>query len=243
MLPFGLLLISLTWFVQANNTSQYDINVLPLPDKYTIGSEVICLSSDFQIYLDSSAPQDLHDAVGRTLEHLKGLKHEYLSVYHGTEFFPDGASCGNWLSSLSLSFEGDEHASESIWDGAIQQPEDRPTWETYHLTVPTNGTGTLSSATAIGLLRGLTTFEALFFYLPEHSDYSGQELTRRWNWEGGYLYAPFGPYELWDKPSFGWRSLHTDTSRNFFSVDKLKLVSRSWTEPIAPPSMCTSSID
>lgn len=208
-----------------NSTSRYDLNVLPLPNKYTIGSEVICLSTDFQINLDQSAPQDLHDAVGRTVEHLKSLKHQYLSIYHGSDFFPDGASCSTWLSTLSLSFDGDEHSSTSIWEGAIQQPEDRIEWETYHLTIPTNGTASLSSATALGLFRGLTTFEALFFYIPEQSDYTDQQLSRRWNWEGGYMYAPFGPYEIWDKPAFGWRSLLLDTSRNFFGIDKIQKVS------------------
>jgi hexosaminidase len=206
-----------------NDTSQYDLNVLPLPHKYTIGSEVICLSTDFQIYLDSNAPQDLHDAVGRTMEQLRQIKHEYLSVYHGTEFFDDGG-CSNWLSSLTLSFDGDEHSSASISEGAIQQPEDRIQWESYHLTVPTNGSASLSSPTALGLFRGLTTFSALFYYIPEDSDYTGQQLTRRWNWQGGYLYAPFGPYEIWDKPAFGWRSLLLDTSRNFFSIGKIQKV-------------------
>lgn len=219
-------------------TGAYDLNVLPLPNKYTIGTEVICLSSDFQIQLDSSAPQDLHDAVGRTLEHLKSLKHQYISVYHGAEFFPDGAGCSNWLSTLSLSFDGSEHSSASIWDGAVQQPEDRIEWETYHLVVPTNGSASLTSATALGLFRGLTTFEALFYYLPEQSDYSGQQLTRRWNWEGGWLYAPFGPYEIWDKPSFGWRSLHTDTSRNFFSIEKLQKVRRC-----SPVCLASQTVD
>jgi hexosaminidase len=206
------------------DTSSYDINVLPLPTNYTIGQEVICLASDFQITVDQSASQDLHDAIGRTLEHLQGCKHEYLSIYHGSEFFPNGQECQNWLSTLVLSFEGGSYSSSSILDGAIQKPEDRIDWESYHLTVPTNGTATLSSVSALGLFRGLTTFETLFYYLPEQSDYNAPTMSKRWNWEGGWLYAPFGPYEIWDKPAFGWRSVLVDTSRNFFSIKSLQAV-------------------
>jgi hexosaminidase len=208
----------------ATNTAEYGLNVLPLPTKYDIGSEVICLSSDFQISVDPAASQDLHDAIGRTLEHLQDCKHEYLSIWHGSEFFQDSSECKHWLSSLVLSFDSNTHSSSSILDGAIQQPEDRMEWEAYHLTVPTNGTATLTSASALGLFRGLTTFEALFFYLPEQSDYSSQMMSKRWNWQGGWLYAPFGPYEIWDKPAFGWRSVLVDTSRQFFSIKSLKSV-------------------
>lgn len=222
-----LILFWLQWtsVLGANTTTGYGLNVLPLPTKYDTGSEVICLSTDFQISVDSSASQDLHDAIERTLEHLKESKHEYLSIWHGSEFFKDTSECQYWLSSLVLSFDGDAHPTKSILDGAIQQPEERVEWEAYHLTVPTNGTATLTAASALGLFRGLTTFEALFFYLPEQSDYSSQMMTMRWNWRGGWLYAPFGPYEIWDKPAFGWRSVLVDTSRQFFSIKSLRSVS------------------
>ena len=224
MLSLLAILLAATVQAQGNGTSN-DINVLPLPTKYDIGSEVTCLSSDFQITVDSSASRDLHDAIGRTVEHLQSCQHQYLSIHHGSEFFPNGAECSHWVSNLALSFEGDEHKISTILDGAVQRPEDRIKWESYHLIVPTNGTATLSSVSALGLFRGLTTFETLFYYLPEQSDYNSQTMSKRWNWQGGWLYAPFGPYEIWDKPAFGWRSVLVDTSRNFFSTKSLKSVS------------------
>lgn len=79
--------------------------------------------------------------------------------------------------------------------------------ESYNLTVPADGTpATLAANTALGALRGLTTFQQLIFALPDASA----------------KYISHAPFAIQDKPAFPYRGLLIDTGRNFYPVKDLE---------------------
>jgi hexosaminidase len=73
--------------------------------------------------------------------------------------------------------------------------------ESYNLEFTVDGQVTLSSNAAIGTIRGLETLQQLFF---KHSS-------------TGYLYTNQAPIQISDKPTFRYRGLNLDISRNHFS--------------------------
>ena len=245
------------------------MTVLPLPTHSTTGNTVLCLANDFQTSIDGfSAPDDLTSAMGRTEKALWSSRHRFLSVERGEEFFHgsnttnDVSGCKHHLSSLVLSLNIPRGESTkkvpSILDSTVRPVEDRIELEAYHLSVPVNGPAHIEAKTALGLFRGLTTFEQLFYHLPlkTAASGSGQVLSRtdslpqseqlplgsgpgsarettgeargpaQSTKETGRTYAPFAPYEVDDKPAFGWRAVLRDTSRNYFSVASLIKVRR-----------------
>ena len=94
--------------------------------------------------------------------------------------------------------------------------------EAYNLTVPVDGTAVIKANSALGLFRGLTTFEDMWYYLAPQGS-GGNNLRKRWS-NGEALYAPFGPYEVSDSPAFGWRAVLLDTSRNFYPIADIQSV-------------------
>lgn len=233
------------------------LNVLPLPTKYTTGDQVICLSPDFTIILDAKSgyplPHDLKKAVRRTQDGIWSIKHRYLSIERGAEFFTEDEGCDNTLSTLKVIVEQEGHV-DSIMDSAIRPAEERPDLEAYTLSVTIGTHATIISKTALGALRGLTTFENLFYHLPaqdgESSESSkggllskldtlaqseqlplgsGGQIDQSSDAHGtglksetkGKWYAPAAPYEIEDKPAFGWRAVMLDTSRNWFGKEAI----------------------
>lgn len=152
------------------------LRVQPQPARSSTGNTVLCLADDFTIHLDARAPHDLHKAVERTRQHLRHDKHQYLSPRRGLEFFrsDDGKlakGCEHHLHELRLSFPTstqDKHIS-SIFEDATRPVENRIELEVYRLSVPVSGEAVLESYSAIGMLRGLTTFEQLFYHVPAHA--------------------------------------------------------------------------
>ena len=192
------------------------VNLLPLPKQYTNGTIPICIADDFKVTVTSpNPPPDLNDAIGRMTSRLWNNRHEYLSVTFGAEFFPDRSRpCTAWLHTLEVSVTG--NSSQAIGEAVLEEPEDRMLLEGYNLTLPTKGSATLTSINALGVFRGLSTFEDMWFYLAPQGQ-NGNTLGRRWS-NGEALYAPFAPYTVEDWPTFPWRSFLLDTSRHFFPV-------------------------
>lgn len=254
LLPVGSGALAMT---TTNSHPDDGIRVVPLPTSYTSGHEVICLSPDFEIHYDDSLktkdlPKDLLEATKRTEARLWSNRHQYLSVPRGAEFFasPDlRDGCKHSLQTLNIVIENEGEVG-SIMDSATRPAEDRPELERYTLSVPLSGSAILKAPTALGVLRGLTTFEHLFYYIP-HSPPSlvppskaqselelesvsnllvdGRDHKQEpWmsNSNGhGIWYAPTAPYEIEDKPAFGWRAIMLDTSRNWFSKNSIFKVS------------------
>lgn len=244
------------------------LTVLPLPTHSTTGDTPLCLASDFRISAENHAiPHDLAAAMARTEKALWISNHRYLSVERGSEFFSRSNSidlnpCKHHLSSLVLSLKGsnlDETKSiPSIFESAVRPAEERAELEAYRLFVPLNGPARIEAKTALGLFRGLSTFEQLFYHLPAKSAAAGSEKTvlsrpdtlaqseqlplgsgsgssreTAGQAQGpaestettGRTYAPFAPYEIEDKPSFGWRAVMLDTSRHYFGLPSILKVS------------------
>lgn len=168
--------------------------------------------------------------------------------------------CTRWLGELQLSLNDKDNSAEedpdevsgttaisderrlSILGGATAPVPERNALEKYELTVPLEGPATLKANAALGLLRGLTTFEHLFYRLDEGSgtavggggdadanadgDAAGPEGSAEEE-EGklqGRVYAPFAPYSITDEPVMGWRGLMLDTARNYLPIKDIKRV-------------------
>lgn len=194
--------------VLAQNTSQPFLGVVPRPSEYTIGNRIICLSDSLRVRYDGGHfPGHLVRAADTLTMVLNTTTHRYLSVERGAEFFANGLGCQSYIDELVLSVTsgtGGTYPLQSVLNDSSQPVEVRPDLERYSLSLGTGNKAMLTSNSALGLFRGLSTFGQLFYRHEEK------------------LYAPFGPYEIHDRPSFGWRAVLLDTSRHFFPIEVLK---------------------
>ena len=183
------------------------VRVVPKPTRITNGDTVLRLSKDFQINaegsLQGSLPGDLERAVQHTLDRLHANRHRYLSVQRGKELLKPSGSAAE-ISSLVLSLSSNGKPT-SIAEVAVRPVEERPKLERYKLLLPLDGPGRLEADTCLGLFRGLSTFEQLFYYASE-----------------GFQYTPYAPYDIKDQPAFGWRAVLLDTSRNWFGIPAIQ---------------------
>jgi len=141
--------------------------VWPKPQNMTTGTTPLRLSSDFSIGTSGihPVPQDLSDAIRRSSDYLETDKLGSLVPDRGASSARIVSSARS-LQSLILSLENDDGQSQSISDGAIAGLG--VTDETYLLEIPVNGeNATLTAKSALGLFRGLKTFEQLWFYVNE----------------------------------------------------------------------------
>ncbi|KAI0036191.1 N-acetylhexosaminidase [Vararia minispora EC-137] len=166
------------------------------------GSSALKLAPSFHITTTiHNAPEDLHDAVLRTLEFLKMDKLGRLVVGRGSGD-ATVVSRARTLSSLTLSLsEGSE--INSIATEVRKALEDRD--EAYTLHVPADGSdATMTANTTLGLFRGLATFSQMW--------YTNDEDT----------YTINAPFSIQDSPVYPYRGLLLDTARNFFPVSDIK---------------------
>ncbi|KAJ3559375.1 hypothetical protein NP233_g11277 [Leucocoprinus birnbaumii] len=198
--------------------------VWPRPQNMTTGETPLRLSPGFVIKTSGihNAPQDLLAAVLRTSTYLRTDKLGALVPDRGASSSSKVRSA-HTLQSLTLnldssassaSFGGHPSSSvQSISEGAMAGLG--VTDESYTLEIPANGgTATLTAKTALGLFRGLTTFEQLWFYVD------------------GMTYTLQAPIAIQDAPAYPYRGLMLDTARNYYSVDDIKrtLDGMSWTK-------------
>ena len=134
----------------------------PIPRSLQTGSSFVKLAPSFDIELNgiSKPPSDLVDAISRTKYHLKNDRLQRLVVGRGDVDRGDVAKAPA-LSKLKLSLNGGQ--VKSIMEEATKPIGNRS--EEYSLSVPSNGdAATISAKSTLGLLRGLTTFEQLFYF-------------------------------------------------------------------------------
>lgn len=112
-----------------------------------------------------------------------------------SNFEPEKGGDSVYVKSISL--EQTASDPEDIMKPAIGSAD-----ESYTLNITEEGEVTITAASSIGLLYGLTTFTQLFY---QHST-------------GGCAYTTQAPVEITDEPKFGWRGLNVDTSRTFKPV-------------------------
>ena len=143
-------------------------------------------NSSSSLNLNASAPQDLLDAINRTEGRLWSDKLGRLVVGRGDGDLPAIRSSPA-LDGLVLSITTNGSTVDSIATEAQKPPEQRN--EAYNMTIPSDGSSaTLSSETTLGLLRGLTKFEQLWYHA---ADSSGEE-----------TYSFGVPMDIQDKPAF-----------------------------------------
>ncbi|TFY54309.1 hypothetical protein EVJ58_g8941 [Rhodofomes roseus] len=170
----------------------------PLPQNLTQGNTALRLSGNFDITISpgiSEPPQDLYDAISRTRSHLFTDDLGRLVVGRGAGDVSTFETAA-YLSSLTLSLEPGSSVL-SITAEAQKPLEERD--EAYTLTVPSNGSvASITATSTLGLLRGLTTFEQLWY------EYDGT------------IYAVNTPIQIEDAPAyineFNW---HISDSQSF----------------------------
>ncbi|KDR82570.1 hypothetical protein GALMADRAFT_220558 [Galerina marginata CBS 339.88] len=188
-------------------SSHTAVALWPIPRSLQTGTTIVKLSSSFDIQVNgiASVPQDLVDAISRTKTRLRTDKLQRLIVGRGAA---DSLTMGHApsLSKLTLSLTPSAGGkTKSIMQEATKDIAARS--ESYSLTLPSNGgPATISASTSLGLFRGLTTFEQLFYDDGTGVTYSYQ--------------APVTIND--DSPAFPYRGFMLDTSRNFFTVADIK---------------------
>ncbi|KAG1725007.1 glycoside hydrolase family 20 protein [Suillus paluster] len=170
----------------------------PIPTTLETGMTAVTISPTF--YFDvqvTSAPADLHEAVSQSQYYLENDKLGRLVVGRGANDTTALASA-KILSKLTLSLTSSA-AAEPIASEAVKPLGTRS--EEYALTIPADGSAaTLTANSTLGLYRGLTTFNQLFYYY------------------GGVTYTLLAPIVITDTPAYPFRGLALDTSRNYYPV-------------------------
>ncbi|KIY52422.1 glycoside hydrolase family 20 protein [Fistulina hepatica ATCC 64428] len=170
----------------------------PLPNGLSNGTKVLRLSSQFSIVLEvDNAPTDVQEAVDRTLSSIE--PNQLIAPLVVGRASADNSSLATAadLSALVLLLT-DGATVHSIAEEAVLPIGTRD--ESYSLTVPSDGSNaTLVASTTLGLLRGLTTFQQL------------------WYTTGVVVYARQTPVTVIDdNPDYPYRGFMLDTARNFF---------------------------
>ena len=157
--------------------------IWPRPRQLTKGSTALRLSPSFEIDLSGVKipSKDLLAATTRSANHLRRDKLQALLVDRGA------SSAGRIKTAKSLARLSLRIASpgmvKSISDEAVAPLHLRN--EGYTLTVPEDGTSAILEAnTTLGLFRGLTTFEQLWYEL------------------NGYVYTLEAPFNVVDSPAY-----------------------------------------
>ena len=137
----------------------------PIPSSLQTGTTLLKLSSkNFSIQVSDipQAPQDLHDAISRTMSRLHTDQLQRLIVGRGAN---DSAALAHApsLARLTLALTPNSPPIKSIMEEATKEITKRS--ESYSLTIPDTdqGVATLTANSSLGLLRGLTTFEQLWY--------------------------------------------------------------------------------
>lgn len=136
----------------------------PIPRSLQTGTTFLQLSPKFDIQVIDipDVPSDLLDAISRTKSHLSTDQLQRLIVGRGAN---DSAvlNTAPSLVKLTLALNANSPTIKSIMEEATKEIGTRN--EGYSLTVPAKnqGVATLTADSSLGLLRGLTTFEQLWY--------------------------------------------------------------------------------
>ncbi|KIM43091.1 glycoside hydrolase family 20 protein [Hebeloma cylindrosporum] len=177
------------------------------PRTLQTGTALLKLSSNFKIEVNGvpHPPQDLLDAVLRTTMRLESDKLQRLIVGRGSSDQPKLMDAPS-LAKLILALTPTAGSVRPIAEEATKAIGLRT--ESYSLIVPNSNSGvaTILSNSTLGLFRGLTTFEQLWY-----DDASGTTYTYQ---------APVTISN--DSPAYPYRGFMLDTARNFFPVADIK---------------------
>lgn len=204
--------------------------VWPIPSQYSSGNTTLWINSDvkvtyntlnqvleaprarFPVHAADTVPQTAssNSSAGITSQQIvqNAIQRTYTTIFDQgfvpwkfhprmSDFEPSTAD-KQFISAITL--------QQTTADPAdVATPVDDTVDESYTLSVPESGEVTITAASSIGLIRGLTTFSQLFF---KHS--------------GGGAYTNLAPVEVDDAPKFAHRGLNMDVARNSFAVEDIK---------------------
>lgn len=158
----------------------------PMPRSMTTGSTPLVLTHDFNIIIQvPGAPDDLKEAVTRTQSNIRNDKLQRLVVGRGSADRL-AVSSAKQLRSLVLLLLPRSSGAQSISSEAILPLGSRR--EGYSLHIPSDGTSaTLTASSTLGLFRGLTTFEQLWYTLDDSA---------------ATIYTLQAPVDIVDSPAF-----------------------------------------
>ena len=170
---------------------QFSAALWPMPRSLQMGTTLLKLHPHFDIQITGVSycpPQDLLDAISRTKLHLFTDRLQRLVVGRGAN---DRAGLVHAPSLARLNLELNPNSPEikSILEEATKEITTRN--EVYSLTVPDtdHGVATLTATSSLGLLRGLTTFEQLWYQLSD-TIYSYQAPVQISNDSPAYVRVP-----------------------------------------------------
>ena len=158
---------SITPFLAFSCLFHFASALWPMPSSLQTGTTLLKLSNScdhFNITFSDipQAPQDLQDAIERTKSRLYTDKLQRLIVGRGTS---DSAALANApsLAGLTLTLTPNSPPIRSIMEETTKEITKRS--ESYSLTIPDTdqGVAILTANSSLGLLRGLTTFEQLWY--------------------------------------------------------------------------------
>ncbi|EXJ64100.1 hypothetical protein A1O7_00436 [Cladophialophora yegresii CBS 114405] len=149
--------------------------------------------------VDFSESSIVEDAVRDTLSAIHGSRFVPWKLHkRNTTFEPDQSAPRQYISRLQIQQRNcpppERFRPSSFFDGD----------ESYEILL-NNGTAFITSNSSIGTVRGLQTFQQLFF---AHSALSG-------------IYTPFVPVKIADRPKWRHRGLSIDIARNPFEPQDL----------------------
>lgn len=122
---------------------------------------------------------------------------------------------------MQLSLSGDCSGSRELVDISAESVKPLGTRdETYQLDI-SNDAANIQACSALGLFRGLTTFEQLVFTLPPAAA-SASKRRKRQAEEERVHFIQNAPLSISDSPAFPWRGILLDTSRNFYPASAVK---------------------
>jgi hexosaminidase len=135
-----------------------------MPNSLKTGTTLLKLSSSFSIQVSDipQAPQDLQDAISRTLSNLRTDQLQQLIVGRGANNSAALIHAPS-LVRLTVALTPNSPPVNSIMEEATKEITNRS--ESYSLTIPDTdqGVAALTANSSLGLLRGLTTFEQLWY--------------------------------------------------------------------------------
>ncbi|OAX34525.1 hypothetical protein K503DRAFT_868857 [Rhizopogon vinicolor AM-OR11-026] len=170
------------------------VGLLVLVAASILPSGMTALEVSPSFYFDvqvEGAPVDLYDAVGQVQYYLE--TDQPLSLTSSATVEPIASEAVTLLGTRS-----EEHQLTILADGS---------------------TATLTANSTLGLYRGLTTFNQLFYYY------------------GGVTYTLLAPISITETPAYPFRGLALDTSRNYYPVTDIlrTLDAMSWVKEIDTP--------
>ncbi|KAF5357273.1 hypothetical protein D9757_013008 [Collybiopsis confluens] len=180
------------------------LSIWPIPRSLDLGDQILKLSDSFDITFGfASPPQDLLDAATRTRNNIRSDQLGRLIVGRGSSD-SDLFGTASALSNLVLDLKNNDSAARPIKVEAVAALSVRD--EAYSLSIPADGSpGTVTANTTLGLLRGLSTFEQLWYTFE------------------GIIYTSYAPLNIFnDSPAYPYRGVMIDTARNFFQVSDIK---------------------